>query len=487
MVAPACAYPCLPCRARHREAHADRVCMDCYAKQVQINALREENARLKAKLTYQERTAKEGPFKSSTPSSKIPIKPACAYTADRPESLPERQAKRGGGQVGHRGHGRKRLTEGQVDREEIVGLDRVCPECRAEMAYKGTCSRSVIDYESGRLDRALYSLEMCRCPRCRKVYTAKPPGVFSRGRYGNGLLAHVAVEHYLFGRTLGQLEQQLGIGYGSLVQAMHGLAKVLGTVPDHLIEVYRRAPVKHADETGWRNDGQNGYAWGFFTNELSLFRLRKTRSASVAREVFGDQKLPGVLVVDRYNGYNKLPVTIQYCYAHLLRQVKDLEKDFPDQAEIKLFVETLAPLLATAMQLRKVETNEAAFKKQAARIVRKIKQTVHAEAHHPAVQNVQDIFRQHEKRLYHWAKDRGIPAENNLAERDLRSLVIARKNSFGSQSDKGAHTRESLMTVLHTLKKRTDDVYGTFKSALNRLAADPTLDPYRVLFQPDTS
>jgi len=37
---------------------------------------------------------------------------------------------------------------------------------------------------------------------------------------------------------------------------------------------------------------------------------------------------PGIRT-DRYNGYNKLPVEIQYCYAHLLRTVKDLEKDFP--------------------------------------------------------------------------------------------------------------------------------------------------------------
>jgi len=454
------------------------VCMGCYRKQLQINELREENARLKAKLTYQERTAKEGPFKSSTPSSKIPIKP---------DSLPERQAKKGGAKAGHPGHGREALTSETAEREELVGMEAICPTCRSAMKRLGSNPRSVVDYERGRLDTAVYHLESCRCAKCGKVYTAKPLGVFARSRYGNGLLAHVAVEHYLWGRTLGQLESQLGMGYSSLVQAMHGLAKVLGTVPDRLIEVYRRTPVKHADETGWRTDGQNGYAWGFFTNELSIFRLRKTRSAKVAHEVFGDQKLPGVLVVDRYNGYNKLPVTIQYCYAHLLRQVKDLEKDFPDPPEINLFVETLAPLLATGMELRKVEANDSAFKKQAARIVRKIKETVYAEAHHPAVQNVQDIFRQHEKRLYHWAKDRTIPAENNLAERDLRSLVIARKNSFGSQSDKGAHTRETLMTVLHTLKKRTDDVYGTFKSALDRLAADPTLDPTRVLFEPDTS
>jgi len=454
------------------------VCMECYKKQLRINELEEENQQLKGKLRYQERTSNEGPFKSSTPSSRIPVKA---------NSLPERQAKKGGARVGHKGHGRSVVAKDRADREEIVVMDRICPQCRAEMTYQGTQSRSVIDYERGRLERVLYEQEVCRCPRCRKVYTGKPPGVLPRSQYGNGLLTHVAVEHYLWGRTLGQLEQQLGIGYGSLLAGMHGLAGLLEPVPERLIEEYRRAGVKHADETGWRNDGQNGYAWGFFTKDLSIFRLRKSRSGAVAKEVLGDHRLPGVLVVDRYAGYNKLRVMIQYCYAHLLRQVKDLEKDFPDHPEIKTFVETLAPLLATAMELRNVETNDARFKKQAARLVQKIKEAVKAPARHPAVQSVQDIFRQNEKRLYHWAKDRSIPAENNQAERDLRSLVIARKNSFGSQSDRGARTREILMTVLHTLKKRTDDVQGHFQRALDRLAADPTTDPYRAVFEPDTS
>jgi len=31
-------------------------------------------------------------------------------------------------------------------------------------------------------------------------------------------------------------------------------------------------------------------------------------------------------------------------------------------------------------------------------------------------------------RLYHWAQNRQIPAENNLAERDLRPTVIARRS-----------------------------------------------------------
>ena len=45
-----------------------------------------------------------------------------------------------------------------------------------------------------------------------------------------------------------------------------------------------------------------------------------------------------------------------------------------------------------------------------------------------------------------------IEAENNLAERRIRPLVVARKVSNGSQSEKGLKTRETLMSVIDTLK-----------------------------------
>ncbi len=50
-------------------------CKECLSKQQKINELEEEISQLKTKLRYQERTAKEGFFGSSTPSSKIPVKP----------------------------------------------------------------------------------------------------------------------------------------------------------------------------------------------------------------------------------------------------------------------------------------------------------------------------------------------------------------------------------------------------------------------------
>ena len=113
---------------------------------------------------------------------------------------------------------------------------------------------------------------------------------------------------------------------------------------------------------------------------------------------------------------------------------------------------------------------------------RRIVTVINRSASHPAVQSLQDVFRRHADRMYHWTRDPAIPAENNLAERELRPLVVARKVSFGSQSDRGAATCETLMTALHTLRKRVPDPAAAFKAALDQLAQAPDADPFTLLF-----
>jgi len=438
-----------------------------------IDRLQEENARLRAKVRYQERTAKEGPFGSSTPSAKVPLK------ANTP---PESSHRRGGAKPGHRGHGRRNIPDDEVTREQSVPGPERCPYCGGPMDPKGAKARTIIEVDPVRKEVIRYELEQLDCGRCHRTFTARPAGVFAKGLFGNQFLTHLAVEHYLHGVTLGHLSAQLGVGQGSLCAALHQLARRLATVPKRLLLEYRRAPVKHADETGWRNDGHNGYAWLFCTALISLFRFHQSRSASVAQEVFGTKRLPGILVVDRYNAYNRMPCSIQYCYAHLLREVQDLGKEFPTVGEVSQFVASFAPLLADAMKLRAQELTATRFGQQALELKVQIKALVHSPAQHPGIQKIQNIFREKAARLYHWAKSSAIPADNNRAERELRPLVIARKISFGSQSEQGAQTREILMSVLHTLRKRTNDVFGTFKCALDALAVDETRDPCKLLF-----
>lgn len=451
----------------------DRLCAGCLEKQRRIDNLEQQVVALRSKLRYQQRTAKEAPFGSSTPSSKVLVKP---------NTLAERQALRGGGKPGHPGHGRAPIAAASAARVERVAAPDRCPHCNARLTLRRLRRRGIIDCDPVRVERRVLELESKKCPRCGRHVEARASGVLPKALYGNQLLVHVATQHFLFGQTLGRIEQQTGVPTSSLWAAMHALALRLDPVVEKLLRHYRASPVKHADETGWRTDGQNGYAWLFATPTLSIFRFRQTRSAAVVREVFGPRRPLGTLVVDRYAAYNAYRGCIQYCYAHLLRDLKDIATEFPDHPETQSFVDTLAPLLAAAMQARAMPGSDRVFRQQAARIQREIRSCVRAPARHPAIQAFQDIFREKDARLFHWALDRRVPADNNLAERDLRPLVIARKVSFGSQSIKGAHTRETLMSVLHSLKKQNRDVAACLKQALDRVALNPKVDLFRLLF-----
>ena len=451
-------------------------CQGCFEKQIEVDRLKEEVHRLKALLRYQQRTAGEGFFGSSTPSSKIPIKL---------NSLESQQSKRGGARRGHPGHGRQAVDESEADRVVDIDIGDTCPECGGELGEsKGLRSRTVIDIQPVKIKKTVYRIWRRKCTQCGRISQGKVPGVLPKSLFGNELLSHITAQHYIYGTPLGRLEVQLGIGIGSMIGSLHRLGRLFGDIPEKLILEYRESLVRHADETGWRNDGRSGYSWLFCTKKISIFRFRNTRSSKIPLEVLGIKKLPGVLVVDRYNAYNKAPAALQYCYAHLLRDVENLEKEFPENTEINCFVSTFAPLLTQAMRLRSQDISDKRFYQETLILKKKILRVVRKSAKHPGIQRIQDIFRHNAHRMYHWVKNRDVPAENNFAERELRPTVIARKVSFGSQSDEGARTREILMTVLHTLKKRTPDFAPRFKSALDKLAADPAFDPYQSMFAP---
>ena len=61
-------------------------------------------------------------------------------------------------------------------------------------------------------------------------------------------------------------------------------------------------------------------------------------------------------------------------------------------------------------------------------------------------------------------------------------MVIARKVSFGSQSERGLRRREILMSVFGTLHLRTDDPIGVLARALDRKSEDPEADIVELLF-----
>ncbi|MBR0506090.1 MAG: transposase, partial [Kiritimatiellae bacterium] len=188
--------------------------------------------------------------------------------------------------------------------------------------------------------------------------------------------------------------------------------------------------------------------------------------------VFGDREPRGVLVTDRYTGYDKpWRGDRQYCFAHILRKLLQLQRKDPDNPEYKAFVPQMAELLAAAMTLRSKGLPPEAFAREARSTRSKIAELAGRSARDPELQKVQNIFREHPDRVYHWARGPDIPAENNRAERGVRGLVIARKTSFGGQSEEALRVREVNQSVMETLALRCDDPAAKLAQALDIYAS----------------
>lgn len=453
------------------------LCDGCLEKQREIDRLREEVQRLKVQLNQRQRKRQEGVFGSSTPSSLRPIK------ANSDEN---KRANPGGAKKGHPGHGRRSCSATDADEVRRIELDECCPDCGSQLGAPSVRERTVTDIEPVVVKRICYELERRSCPQCRKSFQSQAPGVLPKAMLGNQLLGEIVGEHYLQGVPLSSITRRFGLNLGTVIEALHRLGGIFQPALKHLKDEYRIAPVRHADETSWRTDGHNGYSWLFCTDRVSLCLYRQTRSASVVREVLGEKELDGVLVVDRYNGYNRVKCRIQYCYAHLMRDVEDLRDEFADQAEVQSFATTVIPLLADAMHLYSKPLSDEQYYREAGKIKRQIERAMKAEARHPGVRTIQDLFIEKAERMYQWASDRRVPADNNRAERELRPTVIARKVSFGSQSEGGAKTRETLMSVMQTLKKRVKDPIQKFRRTLDELVFNAKLDVVNSLFSEES-
>ena len=167
--------------------------------------------------------------------------------------------------------------------------------------------------------------------------------------------------------------------------------------------------------------------------------------------------------------------------------MKDLGKEFNENEEVQTFVSQLSYYLSEAMHLRSLNISDDEYYKKAKKIKINILEIVDSPANNFGIKNIQDTFIKAFDRLYHWVDDRRVPADNNKAERELRPTVVARKVSFGSQSEQGAATRSVIMSYLHTAAKRIKNLplEKWFSEVLNKIAKDPNINCYDLLIQED--
>ena len=114
--------------------------------------------------------------------------------------------------------------------------------------------------------------------------------------------------------------------------AIHQTAQQAQPAVAAILDRIRASPVVHADETGWRQNGNNGYVWTFSTPTERHF-LRRGRGKAVVDEALGES-FSGVLVSDFYAAYHHYDGPKQRCWAHLLRDIHDLVALYPKDTSL---------------------------------------------------------------------------------------------------------------------------------------------------------
>ena len=436
---------------------------------IENDALKADKRRLEARVAYLEkklgkdvRDAREAPFEENTPSSKQNFK------KDSPE---ERRARQGGAKPGHEGHGRREVAEEDADETRAAEAPATCPDCGAALVPVAPRTRVLRDVPPPRFTNVHWTIPRGMCPCCHKTFEGEVPGAMPRFSATNRALAVNADDHYRHHMPVGVISRRMGFNKSTLLDEMRALAEILRPCVRRLWRWFRESKVRHADETTWPCNGAHGqYAWGFFAKFVALFLFWKTRGGVVPQAVLAGVR-DGVTVHDGYTAYDKpCEGASQQCLAHAKRRFERLLKKEPKNREYRAFVPKMCGLLSEAMGLRTKGLSPEDFAREAKRIRQKTEEMMDAQARDPALQNLQSWMRERRSELFRWTESPEIPAENNHAERGVRGLCIARKTSFGGQSEDALWIRGTMQSVMESLALLYDDPAAVLAEALDLYA-----------------
>ena len=346
-----------------------------------------------------------------------------------------------------RPHGFARARMTPTQRVEYV-LEQ-CPDCGTQLSGGWTQrTREVIDLPQVPVQVTEHAYIARTGPQCRRrcLPPAQQDGVaLGQQRLGVNVVSLIAArreEARLPFRTIQwclDTVHQLRLSVGDIVSAIHRTAQRAQPAVAAILDRIRASPVVHADETGWRQSGANGYVWTFSTPTERYF-LRRGRGKVVVDEALSDA-FSGVLVSDFYAAYHHYDGPKQRCWAHLLRDIHDQRPRYPKDAALARWAAAVHQLYVAAKACNHHEpwhrrVAQLAWERKLLAIGRPFV------ADPSAVQGkLCRRIERHIKELFVFVAEPEAPPDNNAAERSLRPLVISRKISGGARSEPGTDTK----------------------------------------------
>ena len=240
--------------------------------QAQLKEVRAEVRELKARLNTHSGNSSLPPSANPPSAPKFPPKPP---TGRKP-----------GGQPGHKGHSRVRLAAERVN-QVIRYIPAECQRCQAALPNEAGVNdpeptvHQFVELPAVAAIVTEHQGHGRQCASCGRVTWAKIPDEVRAHGFGPKLAAAVVfLSSRCHGskRTVAETVQTLfgvPISLGSVSNLEAEAAAVLAPAHTEAGQAVREAPVKNADETGWKIGSTLCWLWMAATNLVAYFKREK--------------------------------------------------------------------------------------------------------------------------------------------------------------------------------------------------------------------
>ena len=257
----------------------------------------------------------------------------------------------------------------------------------------------------------------------------------------------------------------LSLTPGGLVQAQHRVAGKLQPRYQALVAQLRQLPAVYVDETSWWVGGPKWWLWVFCSPTVTVYHVVAARDRAQVHALLGVD-FAGVLVSDCLASYDDATVLQHKCYSHHLVAIRDACRTHPEQGAG--YLASCRALLQGAMGL-KAATAElpSAVVAQCRQALERQADTLLAEPRpEPAEERLRRRLSKQRDHLFTFLDHAAVDATNNLAERQLRPAVIARKLSCGNKTERGATTWQVLSSLATTCAQQAKSFAGLVAGAV---------------------
>ncbi|MBI5458074.1 IS66 family transposase [Candidatus Kaiserbacteria bacterium] len=303
-----------------------------------------------------------------------------------------------------------------------------------------------------------HEVEVGYCAACRRQSSGYPiPSATSV--LGERVKKYVCILSIGSRLSHAEIQEHLRDVFGLSV-SLGEIGNILQTEADRLRPEYqalkesvRAQTGTHYDETGWKvqKEEQGKFAWvvAGTDNNDTVFSLGRSRGKGNIEDI-GRGK---VGISDDYGAYKNVFPAHQLCWAHPQRKLRDVAEsgEIPEEKreQCKNAYSQFSKLYKDIRQ--SLGNNISPYLKRKFQTVFAHIAESHTLDPAPLVK-IKTALRKNKEKYFTFLNHPGIPVDNNKAERALRHLVLKRRMSFGSKTQRGAETTSVLASVILSLK-----------------------------------